>query len=170
MRTTLIFLLIGIFSIPLCQAQSPGNKEMAIWKETEAEKTERMRWWTEDRFGMFIHWGLYSQLARHEWIKKYEAIPDEEYRKYFELFNPDLFDPAEWAAKAKAAGMKYAVITSKHHEGVLPVQLGIYRLQRDQHALRERYHQGVDRRVPCRRIKSRVLLLADRLESPALHD
>ncbi len=117
MRTTLLFLLIGIFSIPLSQAQSPGNKEMAIWNETEAEKTERMKWWTEDRFGMFIHWGLYSQLARHEWIKKHEAISDEDYRKYFELFNSDLFDPAEWAAKAKAAGMKYAVITSKHHEG-----------------------------------------------------
>lgn len=117
MRTTFIILLIGIFSIPSIFAQSPENKDMAIWNETEAEKTERMRWWLEDRFGMFIHWGLYSQLARHEWIKKYETISDEDYNRYFELFNPDLFDPAEWAAKAKAAGMKYAVITSKHHEG-----------------------------------------------------
>ena len=117
MRTTFIILLIGIFSIPSIFARSPENKDLAIWNETEAEKTERMRWWTEDRFGMFIHWGLYSQLARHEWIKKYENISDEDYNRYFELFNPDLFDPAEWAAKAKAAGMKYAVITSKHHEG-----------------------------------------------------
>lgn len=76
-----------------------------------------MSWWRQDRFGMFIHWGLYSQLARHEWIKKYERISDEDYRKYFELFNPDLFNPVEWAKKVKAAGMKYAVITSKHHEG-----------------------------------------------------
>ena len=88
-----------------------------IWDETEAQKTERLSWWTEARFGLFIHWGLYAQAARHEWVKKQERIPDEDYQKYFELFNPDLFDPAEWARNAKAAGMKYAVITSKHHEG-----------------------------------------------------
>ena len=88
-----------------------------IWNETEAQKTERLSWWTDARFGMFIHWGLYAQPARHEWVKKRERIPEEEYQKYFEMFNPDLFDPVEWARKAKAAGMKYAVITSKHHEG-----------------------------------------------------
>jgi alpha-L-fucosidase len=88
-----------------------------IWDETEEEKTERLAWWTEARFGMFIHWGLYAQSARHEWVKKQERISDEDYRKYFEIFNPDLFNPSEWAKKAKAAGMKYAVITTKHHEG-----------------------------------------------------
>jgi alpha-L-fucosidase len=88
-----------------------------IWDETPEQKVERMAWWTEARFGMFIHWGLYAQAARHEWVKKHERISNEEYQKYFELFNPDLFDPVEWARKAKAAGMKYAVITSKHHEG-----------------------------------------------------
>jgi len=88
-----------------------------IWDETEEEKTQRLKWWTDARFGMFIHWGLYAQAARHEWVKKRERIPDEDYQKYFEQFNPDLFDPADWAKKAKAAGMKYAVITSKHHEG-----------------------------------------------------
>ena len=66
---------------------------------------------------MFIHWGLYAQAARHEWVKQYERMTNEEYQKYFEIFNPDLFNPTEWAKKAKAAGMKYAVITSKHHEG-----------------------------------------------------
>ncbi len=88
-----------------------------IWNETEAEKTERLEWWTDARFGMFIHWGLYAQAARHEWVKKTERITNENYEKYFELFNPDLFNPTEWAKKAKAAGMKYAVITTKHHEG-----------------------------------------------------
>jgi alpha-L-fucosidase len=88
-----------------------------IWDETEKEKTERLEWWTDARFGMFIHWGLYAQAARHEWVKKRERISDEDYQKYFVHFNPDLFDPANWAKKAKAAGMKYAVITSKHHEG-----------------------------------------------------
>ncbi|MDX2429349.1 MAG: alpha-L-fucosidase, partial [Bacteroides sp.] len=91
--------------------------QQAIWNETEADKAERLEWWTDARFGMFIHWGLYAQAARHEWVKSRESISDEDYEKYFELFNPDLFDPAEWAKKAKDAGMKYAVITSKHHEG-----------------------------------------------------
>ena len=88
-----------------------------IWDETADQKTERLAWWQEARFGMFIHWGLYAQGARHEWVKKYERISEEDYQKYFEMFNPDLFDPAAWAKKAKAAGMKYAVITTKHHEG-----------------------------------------------------
>lgn len=74
-------------------------------------------WFRHDRFGMFIHWGLYSMPARHEWIKNYECIPEEKYDKYFKYFNPDLYDPREWARMAKAAGMKYAVFTSKHHEG-----------------------------------------------------
>lgn len=88
-----------------------------IWDETEDQKEERLSWWTEARFGMFIHWGLYAQAARHEWVKKRERITSKDYEKYFEIFNPDLFDPSEWAKKAKAAGMKYAVITTKHHEG-----------------------------------------------------
>jgi alpha-L-fucosidase len=86
-------------------------------RETPSQKEARMRWWSEARFGMFIHWGLYAQPARHEWVKKYERLTNEDYQKYFDVFNPDLYDPHEWARMAKAAGMKYAVITSKHHEG-----------------------------------------------------
>ena len=74
-------------------------------------------WFTRDRFGMFIHWGLYSMPARHEWVKTREMIPEEKYDKYFKYFDPDLFDAREWARQAKAAGMKYAVLTTKHHEG-----------------------------------------------------
>ena len=74
-------------------------------------------WVTHDRFGMFIHWGLYSMPGRHEWIRNYEEIPNEDYEKYFEQFNPDLFNPKEWAKAAREAGMKYFVITTKHHEG-----------------------------------------------------
>jgi alpha-L-fucosidase len=88
-----------------------------IWNETQEEKDERLEWWRNDRFGMFIHWGTYALAGRHEWVKKRERIPDDIYIKYFENFNPDLYDPSEWARLAKAAGMKYAVITSKHHEG-----------------------------------------------------
>ncbi len=74
-------------------------------------------WFVHDRFGMFIHFGLYALPARHEWIKTNEFIPEDKYQKYFDNFNPDLFDAREWAKKAKAAGMKYAVLTTKHHEG-----------------------------------------------------
>ena len=74
-------------------------------------------WFTHDRFGMFIHWGLYSMPARHEWVKNLECIPEEHYDKYFKYFNPDLYDPKEWARQAKAAGMRYVVLTTKHHEG-----------------------------------------------------
>jgi len=88
-----------------------------IFKETKSQKTERLKWWTEARFGMFIHWGLYALPGRHEWVKKYERLTNEEYQKYFDMFNPDLYNPKEWARIAKNAGMKYAVITAKHHEG-----------------------------------------------------
>ncbi|MFP4621154.1 MAG: alpha-L-fucosidase [Bacteroidales bacterium] len=111
MKKILLVILVALF------LGQTANAQKKIWDETEAEKAERLSWWKEARFGMFIHWGLYAQAARHEWVKKRERIPDEEYQKYFEIFNPDMFDPAEWAKKAKAAGMKYAVITTKHHEG-----------------------------------------------------
>ena len=74
-------------------------------------------WFTHDRFGMFIHWGLYALPARHEWVKQVEEIPDEIYEQYFRHFDPDLYDPELWAAAAENAGMKYFVITTKHHEG-----------------------------------------------------
>ena len=74
-------------------------------------------WFTHDRFGMFIHCGLYAMPARHEWVKNHECIPEEKYDLYFKHFNPDLYDPAQWAKQAKAAGMKYVVLTAKHHEG-----------------------------------------------------
>ncbi len=89
----------------------------AEWIETPEQKAQRMEWWTEARFGMFIHWGLYAMAARHEWVKNHERIPDSEYQKYFDFFYPDLYDPAQWAKAAKEAGMRYFVVTTKHHEG-----------------------------------------------------
>lgn len=74
-------------------------------------------WFVHDRFGMFIHFGLYALPARHEWIKSRERISEEKYQKYFDHFNPDLFDAKEWARAAREAGIKYAVLTTKHHEG-----------------------------------------------------
>lgn len=74
-------------------------------------------WFVHDRFGMFIHFGLYSLPSRHEWIKNIECISEEKYDKYFKYFNPDMLDVRGWVRKAKEAGMKYAVLTTKHHEG-----------------------------------------------------
>jgi alpha-L-fucosidase len=106
---TVIMLLGILLFTQAANAQLP--------KETEAQKAQRLKWWTDARFGMFIHWGLYALPARHEWVKSHEQLTNEQYQKYFEAFNPDLFDPHEWAKMAKAAGMKYVVLTSKHHEG-----------------------------------------------------
>lgn len=85
--------------------------------ETPLEKEARLAWWTNDRFGMFIHFGLYSMGARGEWVKGSECISDFEYDSYFKNFNPNLLDAKSWAHAAKAAGMKYVVLTAKHHEG-----------------------------------------------------
>ncbi|MEV0998695.1 alpha-L-fucosidase [Nonomuraea sp. NPDC050202] len=76
-----------------------------------------MSWFTEARFGLFIHWGIYAAAARHEWVRSYERLTEEQYRRYFDHFDPDLYDPAAWADEAVNAGMKYAVVTSKHHDG-----------------------------------------------------
>ena len=75
------------------------------------------KWFTHDRFGMFIHWGLYALPARHEWVKQIEKMTNEQYEKYFKHFDPDLYDPELWADLAWNAGMRYFVITTKHHEG-----------------------------------------------------
>lgn len=101
---------------PAGQTSLPGQSKK-IFSESETDKAKRLAWWQHDRFGMFIHWGLYALPARHEWVKNQERITDSAYQKYFDNFNPDLFAPKEWARMAKEAGMKYAVLTSKHHEG-----------------------------------------------------
>ena len=74
-------------------------------------------WFVRDRFGLFIHWGIYALPARHEWVKQREEIPDDVYEKYFKHFDPDLYDPDLWAKAAADAGMKYFVVTTKHHDG-----------------------------------------------------
>ena len=89
----------------------------------EAEKAEKLshgniEWLEHDRFGLFIHWGLYSVAARHEWVQQLEEISPQTYREqYFHRFDPDLFDPNIWADAAAGAGMKYFCITTKHHDG-----------------------------------------------------
>ncbi|WP_295650909.1 alpha-L-fucosidase [uncultured Mucilaginibacter sp.] len=95
--------------------------------ETEDQRKLRMKWWTEARFGMFIHWGIYSVPAGiyngkevpgiGEWIMNKGKIPMVEYQKYAAQFNPVKFDADKFVSLAKQAGMKYIVITSKHHDG-----------------------------------------------------
>ena len=78
---------------------------------------DRTAWFTEARFGLFVHWGLYALAARHEWVKQREKLTDERYQRYFDNFRADRYDPRQWAADARRAGMRYAVLTTKHHEG-----------------------------------------------------
>ena len=101
----------------LVLATSSVKSQKKLSLETTSQKEHRMQWWSEARFGMFIHWGLYSEGARHEWLKNRERLTTSQYQKYFDHFNPDHFNPKKWAREAKAAGMKYAVLTTKHHEG-----------------------------------------------------
>ncbi|MEE1947273.1 alpha-L-fucosidase [Pedobacter sp. KR3-3] len=107
-------LLCLFFAIAFCNAAFSQQK---LGTETPEAKVKRMEWWTDARFGMFIHWGLYALPARHEWVKNAERLTNQDYEKYFQQFNPDLFQPQVWAKEAKKAGMKYAVLTAKHHEG-----------------------------------------------------
>jgi len=83
----------------------------------QVSQEERMRWWNQARFGMFIHWGVYSIPARGEWVMQVERIPVEEYAPLAKRFNPKKYEPDEWAWLAKEAGMKYMVLTSRHHDG-----------------------------------------------------
>ena len=81
------------------------------------DRTERTKWYNSARFGMFIHWGLYAIPARGEWVRSVYEIPKEEYEPYFDEFTTENYNPKEWARLAKKAGMKYAVLTAKHHDG-----------------------------------------------------
>jgi alpha-L-fucosidase len=86
-------------------------------QQTAATRPQRMQWWHEARFGMFVHWGLYAQLGRHEWVMNRERIPVAEYEKLADTWQPKERPAREWAHLAKQAGMKYMVMTTKHHEG-----------------------------------------------------
>lgn len=86
-------------------------------RATAATRDERMAWWREARFGMFVHFGLYALLARNEWAMAMENCPVEEYEKLADQFKPEPGAPRKWAALAKKAGMKYMVLTTRHHEG-----------------------------------------------------
>ncbi|HXI89087.1 MAG TPA: alpha-L-fucosidase [Blastocatellia bacterium] len=125
-----IVLLLSLLVVPpvFLEGSTGANSwHSSARNETPAERDQRMKWWREARFGMFIHWGLYAVPAGEyhgqrskrigEWIMDWANIPRAEYEKFAAQFNPVKFDAREWVRIAKDAGMKYIVITSKHHDG-----------------------------------------------------
>ena len=128
-KTSLLtgFLLI-LFTF--CASAAAAESQPSTWpyeNETKEQRDARMKWWREARFGMFIHWGVYSVpegtykdkkiSGIGEWIMNNGKIPVAEYKAYAKEFNPVNYNPDEWVRLAKEAGMKYIVITSKHHDG-----------------------------------------------------
>src|SRR5580700_3860590 len=85
--------------------------------QQEQTRAQRMQWWHAAKFGMFIHFGVYSAIGRHEWVMEDEAIPIGPYQEHATTFHPAPNCPRAWARLAKQAGMKYMVMTTKHHEG-----------------------------------------------------
>src|SRR5438874_11626552 len=131
MKTAFVVLLMTFGLMPLSLWSTHPTRAFsqpaASTIETGAERDQRMKWWREARFGMFIHWGLYAVPAGEykgqrstrigEWIMEWANIPRADYEQFAKQFNPVKFNAAEWVGLAKAAGMKYIVITSKHHDG-----------------------------------------------------
>ncbi|MDK3161956.1 alpha-L-fucosidase [Kamptonema cortianum] len=96
---------------------TPLPAERRYLKSVDQSRPARMKWFHDARFGMFVHWGLYSILGRHEWVMNRERIPLTEYEKLADQWKPRAGSPMKWAKLAKESGMKYIVLTTKHHEG-----------------------------------------------------
>jgi len=130
---SLSFLILLVLFMNACKSdkKKPEKAKIEIVNYLEESKEsfdQRMEWWRDDRFGMFIHWGVYAVPAgiynnkevkgdNGEWIMNNAQIPVKEYEKFAKQFDPVKFDANEWAKTMKDAGMKYVVITSKHHDG-----------------------------------------------------
>ncbi len=98
-------------------ATGAGSQASPIEARMAATRAQRMKWWHEAKFGMFIHWGLYSVIGQHEWAKEVEGIPLAQYEQLAHHFKPKPNAARDWARLAKRAGQKYMVMTTKHHEG-----------------------------------------------------
>ena len=123
-----ILLFAGLLSgLPVGTASGQTAPTWPYKNETEEQRDARMAWWREARFGMFIHWGVYAVPAGTykdkqiggigEWIMLRGEIPVAAYKAFAKEFNPVKYDADAWVRLAKEAGMKYIVITSKHHDG-----------------------------------------------------
>ena len=127
MKTRFVICLLSLLIVSGQGSAQQSSQNDSFANETKAQHDQRMRWWREARFGMFIHWGLYAVPAGEyqgkrsdrigEWIMEWANIPRAEYEKFTADFNPVKFNAREWVGIAKNAGMKYIVITSKHHDG-----------------------------------------------------
>ena len=102
---------------PISVQESQTPDQGAPTTSTIEDRARRMKWWHSAKFGMFIHWGLYSVLGRHEWVMENEGIPVKEYEPLADQFKPKANAARDWARLARRAGMKYMVMTTKHHEG-----------------------------------------------------
>ena len=122
------YLALGILSVlalaavasaaPATPSPAPATPAPApASPSSPAPAADRTQWFRDAKFGLFIHWGVYSMIGREEWARQILQIPLAEYQYYADNFNPVDFNPAEWAALAKDAGVRYIIITSKHHDG-----------------------------------------------------
>src|SRR5438128_12563218 len=103
-------------ALGFAQSSAPAQAATAP-SAGDADRQRRMKWWHEARFGMFIHWGLYSVIGRHEWVMENEGIPVSEYAPLAKQFKPKPYPARESAKLARETGMRYLVMTNKHHEG-----------------------------------------------------
>ncbi len=144
--------------------------------ETPTQRDARMEWWREARFGMFIHWGLYAVPAGTwqdrkidgigEWIMDRANIPVEDYEKLAAKFNPTEFDATQWVQIAKDAGMRYIVITSKHHDGFCLFDSDVTRYDVvERYTVQEGSPAGTFRPMPTARSEVLRLLLHHGLAS-----
>jgi len=129
MTQQLKIVIITVCTVLFYSCNTPQSEKMSaqLSAKVETSRDDKMQWWREAKFGLFIHWGVYSvpggmykgkKVNRvGEWIMQYEHIPVLEYKEYAKEFNPVKYDPEAWVRLAKEAGMKYLVITTKHHDG-----------------------------------------------------
>ncbi len=127
MKNTNFLFACSMALVISCTQEKPQERASEQKDPVELTKDERMEWWREAKFGMFIHWGPYAVPAGihegqettgiAEWIMHHMEIPIERYEEYSRTFNPQDFDADEWVSMASSAGVRYIVITSKHHDG-----------------------------------------------------
>ena len=110
-------LLILVASFPTTQGQTVRKPSPASARDEETPNILAKNWFEDAKFGLFIHWGVYSLLGKGEWVMENDKIPIAEYRKLPLQFNPAKFDAEAWVKVAKTAGARYITITTKHHDG-----------------------------------------------------
>ena len=110
-------ILAAAFLLAVAPGSSHAQSQSQQQYQPAPENLEARRWFQDAKFGLFVHWGVYSVMGDGEWVMNNKKITIDEYEKLPPQFNPTDFNPAEWVALAKAAGMKYITITSKHHDG-----------------------------------------------------